>query len=128
MSDARLKVIETFNDYPLDKKSAFRIFLGRNIPNQNLNEIQLIVTDEELVEFFDTQEELTGLTRFDCDGMWEGDTEQSIMVIAFAVTLRQVLNFGFDYMETFSQHAVYIEFCETKTFEYFRSEGRVTTN
>ncbi|NJK70872.1 MAG: hypothetical protein HC932_01205 [Thermales bacterium] len=126
--DSKLKIIETFDDYPLDEKSSFRVYLGRDIPKQNPEDAQLIVTDEELTEFFDTQEALDGLTRVYCDGIWKGESEQSVMVIALNVTLREVMTFGYDYMDAFEQLAVYIEITNTKSFEYLKEYGNVASN
>ncbi|NJS41702.1 hypothetical protein HC766_05175 [Candidatus Gracilibacteria bacterium] len=54
---------------------------------------------KELKNFFDYQDVLDGLTRIYCEGIWRGESELSVTVIVFNVTLREVVTFGYDYME-----------------------------
>lgn len=123
-----LRTIETFADFPMDQKNSFRIYLGRNIPKENIEDEQVVVTEEELSLFFDTQETLTGLTKVDCEGIWKGEREQSIIVIAFDVTLREVVKFSYEYMQLFLQQAVYIECSNTKTIELYKEIASATIN
>ena len=59
--ESKLRIIETYADLPLDQKTSFRIYLGRNIPKVHVDDTQVIITDKELDVFFDTQEILDSL-------------------------------------------------------------------
>jgi hypothetical protein len=110
----RLKIVETYDGYPLDEKSGFHIYIGRNIPRFNPDDTQLVISQEELDEFFHLQEVFEGLTRFQCIGIWKGEQELSEMVTIFNVTLRDIITVFLDYIDTFEQEADYIEILNSK--------------
>jgi hypothetical protein len=110
----KLKVIETYDGYPLDEKNGFHVYIGRNIPKSNPDDTQLIISQDELDEFFQLQEIFEGLTRIQCIGIWKGEQELSEMIIIFDVTLRDIITVFLDYIDTFEQEAVYIEILNSK--------------
>jgi hypothetical protein len=57
LSDSdRLKIVETYDGHPLDEKASFNVYIGRNIPKTNPEDLQTVVSQEELDEFFHLQE------------------------------------------------------------------------
>jgi hypothetical protein len=48
----KLKVIETYDGYPLDEKASFNVYIGRNIPKINPDDPQEIVSKEDLDLFY----------------------------------------------------------------------------
>jgi hypothetical protein len=118
------KLIETYCGHPLDEKGSFNVYIGRNIPKQSEESEQKVVTQEELDKFFDLQEIFEGLTRISCKGMWKGEQELSEMIIIFDVSLRDIMTVFLEYMDFFSQEAVYIDILNSKQIKLKRGQSK----
>jgi hypothetical protein len=110
----KLKVVETYDGYPLDEKASFNVYIGRNIPKINPGDPQEIISKEDLDLFFTDQLVFEGLTRIECNGIWKGVVEKSELIIIFDATLRQVLTLFLEYLVDFRQEAVYIDILNSK--------------
>lgn len=110
----KLKIIETFNGYPLDEKASFNVYIGRNIPKLHPEDEQQFVSKYDLDAFFADQIIFEGLTRISSQGIWKGVAEESELIIIFDVTLRQVLTLFLEYLLDFRQEAVYIDILNSK--------------
>ena len=77
-------------------------FLGRGIPNSNL-----IVSVRELKRFLGTLRYIRGYTLFHGDGCWDGDEEETSLLLVTGITEEQAIDIIQKYKQEYSQEAVW---------------------
>ncbi|NJK70845.1 MAG: hypothetical protein HC932_01050 [Thermales bacterium] len=105
----RIKLIETFNGFPIEEQYSVIVYIGKSMYANDDKTIVIDIPDAEIDKFFEYQGYIDGYTRIPGKGRYGETLESSEMVLMFDKTLRNVLNFCYEYNRRFSQEAVYID-------------------